>query len=93
MFVGLYDDAVSAVRYVKCRKDLDHRKVIIMGRSLGGAVAIETATHPDCSDLMAVILENTFTTLPDIAKRILNFSLIKVFILLFRYLSHLLVAK
>lgn len=76
--LGIYSDALAAVKYVKNRVDLDSSKVVIMGRSLGGAIAIETATHPECSDIFALILENTFTSLPDIAKRVLNISLIKV---------------
>ncbi|XP_067936432.1 protein ABHD13-like [Watersipora subatra] len=75
---GIYSDALAAVKYVKNRVDLDSSKVVIMGRSLGGAIAIETATHPECSDIFALILENTFTSLPDIAKRVLNISLIKM---------------
>lgn len=78
MIAGLYNDAVAAVCYVKSQKDLDPSKIVVLGRSLGGAVAVQVATHPQCADLYAVILENTFTSLPDIAKRILNFSIIKV---------------
>lgn len=79
--VGLLGDAVAAVGYVKNRKDLDPSKIVVHGRSLGGAVAIAAAAHPECSDLLAVIIENTFTSLPDIAKRVINISLIKVILL------------
>lgn len=69
---------MSTVRYIKNRKDLDPRKIVLHGRSLGGAVAIATAAHSECSDVLAVILENTFTSLPNIAKNVLNITLIKV---------------
>lgn len=75
---GLYDDATSTVRYVKSRKDLNPRLIVLHGRSLGGAIAIYVASQPEFSDILAVILENTFTSLPGIAKHVLNISVIKV---------------
>ena len=76
--LGLYNDGLSAVRYIRSRKDLDPMKVVVYGRSLGGAIAIQVASQSECSDLLAVIIENSFSSLPDIAKKVLNFSLIKV---------------
>lgn len=73
---GLYDDGLSAVQYVRGREDLDSSKIVVYGRSLGGAVAIYVASQ--CFDLHAVIIENSFSSLPDIAKKVLNFSIVKV---------------
>ena len=37
---GLYKDADAALKFLKERKDIDQRKIIVFGRSLGGAVAV-----------------------------------------------------
>lgn len=70
------------MRYIRARKDLDPTKIVVYGRSLGGAVAVQVASQSECSDLYAVIIENSFSSLPDIAKKVLNFSLIKVVVVL-----------
>lgn len=64
---------------------MDPNRIILHGRSLGGAVAINVAVQDTCSDVQAIIIENTFTTLSDIAKRVLNISLVKVCIHSHRY--------
>jgi pimeloyl-ACP methyl ester carboxylesterase len=51
------------------RRQPDPHKRVIFGHSLGGAVAVELASHKHVgSDYAALILESTFTRLPDIAK-------------------------
>ena len=48
------------------RSDLDRGKLVAFGRSLGGAVAAAlAASNP--GKLRAVVLENTFTSIPDMA--------------------------
>lgn len=48
------------------RSDLDRGKLVAFGRSLGGAVAAAlAAANPGA--LRAVVLENTFTSIPDMA--------------------------
>jgi hypothetical protein len=48
------------------RSDLDRGKLVAFGRSLGGAVAAAlAASNPGA--LRAVVLENTFTSIPDMA--------------------------
>ena len=37
---GLYLDAQAGLDFLLSRRDIDHRKFIVFGRSLGGAVAI-----------------------------------------------------
>lgn len=52
--------------------------VMIFGRSLGGAVAIYLASHPLYSQkLRAVMVENTFTSLPKIGKYLFNIPLVQ----------------
>jgi pimeloyl-ACP methyl ester carboxylesterase len=42
---------------------------VIFGHSMGGGVAVELASHKHAgSDYAALILESTFTRLPDVAK-------------------------
>ncbi len=64
------------------RPDIDHSKIILYGRSLGGAVAIALASLEDYSDdILALIVENTFTSIPDIAIHLFSWikNLPKVF--------------
>lgn len=37
---GLYLDAQASLDFLRTRHDLDQKKIIVFGRSLGGAVAI-----------------------------------------------------
>ena len=56
--------------------DIDPTKFIVFGRSLGGAVATGLASTQKSNrpQIFALILENTFTSLPDIANYILVFT-------------------
>ncbi|XP_063601210.1 protein ABHD13-like [Penaeus indicus] len=66
---GLYLDAQAAINYLKTRSDIDQNKIIIFGRSLGGAVAVDCVSRSEISSrVAAMILENTFTSIPDMAK-------------------------
>jgi len=61
---GTYLDAAAAWRYLVEERQIPPTEIIIFGRSLGGAVAAWLAyTHPP----QALILESTFTSVPDVA--------------------------
>eukprot|EP00288_Rhodomonas_lens_P014413 CAMPEP_0177695300 /NCGR_PEP_ID=MMETSP0484_2-20121128/3383_1 /TAXON_ID=354590 /ORGANISM="Rhodomonas lens, Strain RHODO" /LENGTH=315 /DNA_ID=CAMNT_0019206215 /DNA_START=115 /DNA_END=1062 /DNA_ORIENTATION=- len=61
---GLKADSSAVIRYVAGRPDVDAKRILLLGRSLGGAVAIHAAErHPDL--VKALIVENTFTSIPD----------------------------
>ena len=63
---GTYLDAEAAWHYLVNQKGFDPEEIIIFGRSLGGAVAAALAEkHPPRS----LILESTFTSIPDLAAR------------------------
>jgi len=63
---GTYLDAEAAWDYLIQAKHKSSKGIIIFGRSLGGAVAAETALRkgPAC-----LILESTFMSVPSIAKK------------------------
>ncbi|XP_014292373.1 protein ABHD13 [Halyomorpha halys] len=65
---GIYMDAMAAMDFLAGRTDINQDKIIVFGRSLGGAVAIDLASRPEYScRIWCLILENTFTSIPDIA--------------------------
>jgi len=75
---GIYMDAQAALDFLLSREDLATDRIILFGRSLGGAVAIDLATRSTNKDsIAAVMLENTFTSIPDVAKILFPFKLIK----------------
>lgn len=63
---GLYADARAAWRHVTVDRDVDPDRVVIFGKSLGGAVAVNLATEVDPGGL---IVESSFTSVPDMAAR------------------------
>lgn len=74
MFIlGFQLDAQAALEYLFSRKDIDTQKIVLFGRSLGGAVALDLGTLPAYTDrLFAVIVENTFTSIPAMAGQLLG---------------------
>ncbi|XP_013184971.1 protein ABHD13 [Amyelois transitella] len=70
---GLYSDAQCAMDYILQRSDVDTSKIILFGRSLGGAIAIDLASRVEYrSRIWAMIVENTFTSIPEMARIILK---------------------
>ena len=66
---GLYLDAQAGLDFLISRRDIDNKKIILFGRSLGGAVAISlAASHPHKESVMALVIENTFTSIPKMAQ-------------------------
>ncbi len=64
---GLYRDADAAWRYLTEDRGIVGGDIVIFGRSLGGSVAAKLATT---AEPRAVILESTFTSVPDAAQDI-----------------------
>jgi len=60
---GTYLDAEAALSYLRSRPDIDQDAIVIFGRSLGGAVAVDLASKHPC---LGLILESTFTSLVDL---------------------------
>jgi fermentation-respiration switch protein FrsA (DUF1100 family) len=74
---GIYQSADAAWQYLVSDKKLNSKNIIIFGRSLGGAVAVDLASRVSPG---AVILESTFSSVRDMAASI--FPLISNFIYL-----------
>ncbi len=67
---GTYRDAEAALTYLRSREDVDDQKIVLFGRSLGGAIALEAAIE---ARPYAVILESSFTSIRAMAKRVYPF--------------------
>ncbi|XP_063417944.1 protein ABHD13-like [Mytilus trossulus] len=75
---GLYKDAEAAMDFLLKRTDIDRNKLIVFGRSLGGAVAVHLASQSLYERHIAVlVIENTFSSLPDIARTLFDFPFLK----------------
>ncbi|KAG4942442.1 hypothetical protein JHK85_047088 [Glycine max] len=69
---GITKDAQAALDHLSQRSDIDTSRIVVFGRSLGGAVgAVLTKNNPD--KVAALILENTFTSILDMAGVLLPF--------------------
>ncbi|KAF8126871.1 Alpha/Beta hydrolase protein [Mycena galopus ATCC 62051] len=64
---GLRLDAQAALDHVKSDAELSTTATILFGTSLGGAVAIDLASR-NPSTVTALIVENTFTSLPAVVR-------------------------
>ena len=61
---GIYDDARAAWDYLSAERGVRPEEIIIFGKSLGGAPAIELATTVRPAGL---IVQSSFTSIPDMA--------------------------
>ncbi|KAK2462787.1 hypothetical protein APHAL10511_005178 [Amanita phalloides] len=60
---GLCVDAQTALDYLTSHPIFSKNKIILYGQSIGGAVAIDLASR-NTDKISALVLENTFTSLP-----------------------------
>ena len=67
---GTYLDAEAALAYLDSREDVDSKRIIYFGRSLGAAVAVELATRKPPA---ALILESPFPSVPYMARHLYPF--------------------
>jgi len=65
---GTYLDAQAAWDYLTKTRGEDPQRVILFGRSLGGAVAIHLASGLADGGPAALVVESTFTSLVDVAR-------------------------
>ncbi|XP_029460406.1 protein ABHD13 [Rhinatrema bivittatum] len=69
---GIYLDSEAVLDYVMTRPDFDNTKIILFGRSLGGAVAVHLASE-NTHRISAIIMENTFLSIPHMASTLFSF--------------------
>ncbi len=62
---GILADARAARAWLAQREGIPQGQVVLMGRSLGGGVAVDLAA---ADGARALVLESTFTSLPDVAQ-------------------------
>ncbi len=62
---GVYADARAGLDHLLGPRGLDARRVVLFGRSLGGAVAVDLARG---RELGGVVLESTFSSASDVAR-------------------------
>ncbi|MFQ5684629.1 MAG: alpha/beta hydrolase [Candidatus Binatia bacterium] len=62
---GTYIDGETALKQLRIREDLDTKRIVFFGRSLGAAVATELATREKC---LALILESPFVSIREMAR-------------------------
>lgn len=69
---GVHEDARAALEYTINRPEFGKEKIVVLGQSLGGAIAIFTVAHlPDKSRIAAVIADSTFAGYRMIARETL----------------------
>ncbi|XP_046839225.1 protein ABHD13-like isoform X2 [Xenia sp. Carnegie-2017] len=82
---GILLDAQAAIEYIRGRKDVDNTKIIVYGRSLGGAVAINLLCQSYFTDkVFAMVVENTFTSIPQMADQLIGHGLNRLPMFCFR---------
>jgi uncharacterized protein len=67
---GIYKDGIAAYDYLINEKGLASDKIVLFGRSLGTAVAVEVAIH---REVRGIILESAFTDAKAMARIIIPF--------------------
>jgi fermentation-respiration switch protein FrsA (DUF1100 family) len=61
---GILADARAARRWLATRSGVDENEIVLMGESLGAGVMVDLASRDGAR---ALVLENAFTSLPDVA--------------------------
>jgi fermentation-respiration switch protein FrsA (DUF1100 family) len=77
---GIYRDGEAAVKYLSARNDINPKRMVYFGRSLGASVALEVAIKKPPA---GIILESPFTSIVAMARKLYGFPLGKL--LLTRY--------
>lgn len=62
---GIYTDGLAAYDYLVTRKVIDKNRIILYGGSLGGIVAVDTASKRPCA---ALIVDSSITSAKEVAK-------------------------
>lgn len=72
---GFRKDVQAALEFLLSRDDVCRNQIVIFGRSIGGAVALDIAADPRFRALLtAVVVENTFTSIGCVAALYLSWT-------------------
>lgn len=69
---GIEMDAKTALSHVCARSDVDATRIVVYGKSLGGAVALHMASRHE-PQIRAVVVENSFLSVPEMVPRVFPF--------------------
>lgn len=69
---GIEKDAEAALTHVLGRLDVDADRIVVYGKSLGGAVALHIASERE-PQIRAVMIENSFLSVAEMVPRIFPF--------------------
>lgn len=90
---GLVLDAQAAIDHLAARVDIDSKRIIIFGRSLGGAVALALCNKRR-EKVAGLIIENTFLNISSMVDAVFPFlHFVKDYILTIDWPSHRYVAN
>ena len=67
---GIYRDARAAWNWLTAERGIAPDRIVVLGKSLGGAVAIDLAADATC-DPAGLIAESTYTSVADMARRVM----------------------
>ncbi len=70
-----YEDAMACYNWLVDVKGIKPENIVIFGRSLGGAVAVDLATKVKCAGL---IVESSFTSAPEVAAHVFPFFPVRI---------------
>ena len=72
---GVLADGHAAQTWLAEKAGIQLSEIVIVGRSLGGAVGVDLASH---NGARALVLERTFTKMPEVASRLYPFLPVKM---------------
>ena len=74
---GIYLDALAAYDYLTKQRGIDENSIVIYGKSLGGAAAIDLARKVEHR---ALIVESAFSSMTDMAREVYPFLPVRIMI-------------
>ena len=69
---GIYHDGLAALNYLLGQPGIDASKVIVLGQSLGGSIALSILGSHDFSRIRGVIIDSSFSSYRKIAKDVVQ---------------------
>ena len=59
---GVFEDSLAALDYINSRPDIDHKRLFVLGQSLGGVNAIAAVGSRPAGGIRAVVIESAFAS-------------------------------